>query len=165
MSLQRIGGVLGVFVLVLGINTTAQAQWGFGGGFGYGGGFGWGGGGFANGAYTLEPPPYFSIFPPVYYSHVTPRPYGFSPFAYPGFAQTPERIGMQSTPYVPPRRQTVNRAASAQTVSKPVIIKNPYVLPEAERPERLADGRPVPQDVSNSKYASASSEGRIGLDR
>ena len=42
-----------------------------------------------NGAYTLDPPPYFSLFPPVYYSHVTPRPYGFSPYAYTGYMQTP----------------------------------------------------------------------------
>ena len=100
MNLQRIGGTLGVLVLLLGVSSTAQAQWGFGGGFGYGGGLGFGGG-FANGAYTLEPPPYFSLFPPVYYSHITPRPYGFSPFAYPGFAQTPEAHGHAINPLRP----------------------------------------------------------------
>lgn len=26
--------------------------------------------------------PHFAAFPPVYYSHVVPRPYGYSPYAY-----------------------------------------------------------------------------------
>src|SRR5262249_37314969 len=98
------------------------------------------------------------------YSHITPRPYGFSPFAYPGFYPTPERIRMPSTPYVPPRRQAGGQTGSTQT-AKAVIIKNPYVLAEEDRPERLADGRPVPQDVPDDAYAAASNEGRIGLDR
>ena len=135
MSLQRLSGALAACVLVLALGSVSKAQWGFGGGFGYGGGLGFGGLGFANGAYTLEPPPYFSLFPPVYYSHITPRPYGYSPFAYPGFMPTPERIRLPSTPYVPPRRQAANQPSPAQTTAQPVIIKNPYVLSEEDRPE------------------------------
>ncbi len=152
MNLRRVGFSLGVCVLLLGLGNSAKAQWGWGGGWGLGGGFG-----IAAGAYTLNPPPYFSMFPPVYYSHPTPRPYGFSPYAYPGFMPTPERIRMPSTPWVPNvRRQVAPRPASEQTAAKPVIIKNPFVLPEAERPTHFADGRPVPQNVSPTSYATAS---------
>jgi hypothetical protein len=163
MSLHRLGGAFCACVLVLGLGSMAKAQ--FGGGFGYGGGFGFGGLGFANGAYTLDPPPYFSLFPPVYYSHITPRPYGFSPMAYPGFYPTPERIRMPSTPYVPnTRRQVFQQSPAPQTAAKPVIIKNPFVLAEEDRPERLADGRPLPQVVTTA-VASASNATRIDLDR
>lgn len=151
MSLHRVGAALGVCVVSLALSSTAQAQWGYGGGLGFGGGFG-----MVNGAYTLDPPPYFSLFPPVYYSHITPRPYGYSPYAYPGFFATPERIRMPSTPFVPAaRRQGAQRPASAQTVQS-VIIKNPFVLPEGDRPERLADGRPLPQTLSQKALAAAS---------
>jgi hypothetical protein len=35
-------------------------------------------------------PPYFALHPPVYYSYPVPRPYGYSPFAYPGWVRTPD---------------------------------------------------------------------------
>ncbi|HVU86947.1 MAG TPA: hypothetical protein VHD36_06480 [Pirellulales bacterium] len=157
MSLRRLLPALVVGVLLVSCGSTAKAQWGFGGGFG------WGGWGWANGAYTLDPPPYFSLFPPVYYSHVTPRPYGFSPFAYPGFMPTPERIRMPSTPYVPPRRQARSAPATNNTAWGP-IIKNPFVLPEDDRPSRLSDGRPAPQTVTTQEVAAAST-GQIDIDK
>ena len=33
--------------------------------------------------------PYYSLYPPVYYSHPVARPYGYSPFAYPPGTITP----------------------------------------------------------------------------
>ncbi|HEY4310452.1 MAG TPA: hypothetical protein VGN12_13450 [Pirellulales bacterium] len=159
MTLRRLAPALVVLILVCSHAATAEAQWG-GGGFGFGGGFG-----MVNGAYTLDPPPYFSLFPPVYYSHITPRPYGFSPYAYPGFMPTPERIPIPSTRYVPPRRQSVGGAAPRPAVAKGPIIKNPFVLPEEERPTRLADGRPVPQTVIVKEFAAASTPPQIDLDR
>ncbi len=94
---------------------------------------------------------------------MTPRPYGFSPYAYTGYMQTPERIPMPSTPYVAPRRQVSRRSSSPQTAMGP-IIKNPFVLPENERPARLTDGRPAPQtDVPAP--APAASTAQIDLDR
>jgi hypothetical protein len=157
MSLRRIVSALCVCVLFFGLGSAAKAQWGGG----------YGGFGLPYSAYTLNVPPYFALFPPVYYSHVTPRPYGFSPFAYPGFMITPERLRMPSTPFVPNvRRQVVPRPApAAQARAKPVIIKNPYVLAEENWPSRLADGRPLPQVISPAAFASASKPAPIGLDR
>ena len=34
--------------------------------------------------------PYYAAHPPVYYSYPVPRPYGFSPYAYPPGTMTPE---------------------------------------------------------------------------
>ena len=141
MSLRRLGPALVVGVLLFSFGSAAKAQWGFGG-YGFGGGGAW-----VNGTYTMDPPPYFSIFPPVYYSHVTPRPYGFSPYAYPGFMPTPERIRMPSTPYVQSRRQAKPTPASTNTARGP-IIKNPFVLPENEKPVRVAEDRPMPESVT-----------------
>jgi hypothetical protein len=157
MNWRRSVSLLGVCILFFGLGSTAKAQWGFG----------YGGFGLPYSAYTLSVPPYFALFPPVYYSHVTPRPYGFSPFAYPGFMITPERIRMPSTPFVPRvQRQVVPAPApAAQARAKPVIIKNPYVLAEEDRPSRLADGRPLPQVISPAAFASASTQVPIDLDR
>lgn len=108
---------------------TAQAQYG-------GGGYGWGGGwpyNFQSGiygrtnAYNL---PYFSLHPPVYYSHVVPRPYGFSPFAAPP--------GM-----VP---------AEMQVMASPKMIENPHFKPDDKKPEE-----PKPAD---EKAGSAKATGR-----
>ncbi len=155
MNWRRIVFCVGVCVTLAGWNSTAKAQWG--GGFGCGFGLPWS-------AYSLSTPPYFAIFPPVYYSHVTPRPYGFSPFAYPGGYPTPERLSMPSVPYqYSVRRQNYRRAeplpspAPAQArVPKPLTIRNPYVLAPEDRPERLADGRPMPQTISPASYAASS---------
>ena len=38
----------------------------------------------------IPTPPYFMLHPPVYYSYPVARPYGYSPFAYPGTFRTPE---------------------------------------------------------------------------
>ena len=41
-------------------------------------------------AYTTDKIPYFAAHPPVYYSHIVPRPYGWSPYAYPPGTPMPE---------------------------------------------------------------------------
>jgi hypothetical protein len=67
--------------------------------------------------YAGDSIPYFSAHPPVYYSAPVPRPYGYSPFAYPGWMKTPAH----------------------QAVVKPVTIINPYV----EQPAKTKTaGRP-----------------------
>jgi hypothetical protein len=55
--------------------------------------------------YTREHVPYFALHPPVYYTVPVGRSYGWSPFAYPGWVQTP--------PVEPPRS---------------MVIRNPYVV-------------------------------------
>lgn len=100
-------------------------------------------------------PPYFSIHPPVYYSYPVPRPYGFSPFAYPpGFTTpsvdfpTPNKV--MRNPYVP-RKRELHAPADKTAQAMPRLIVNPYVeqagsvadrvaaMPEVVRPERFEE--------------------------
>ena len=60
-------------------------------------------------AYSL---PYFSLHPPVYYSYVVPRPYGYSPFA------------------IPPGCTPAESAAPA-----PKEVLNPHYKPRGEEPQ------------------------------
>ena len=59
------------------------------------------------GSYGRGLPPYFSLFPPVYYSYPVPRTYGYSPFAYPAGTPTPEiqvepvQAQLMVNPFVP----------------------------------------------------------------
>ena len=136
-----------VAVLAAGFMTmtadTSQAQFGFdGGGFGnyaYPGLYG--GFGFRPSPYSLGQvpvPPYFALHPPVYYSQPVARPYGYSPFAYPGFVRTPEVVAAPcepisiDNPYVPSSATESEEIANDDTddyaVVKPLVIENPYVL-------------------------------------
>lgn len=106
---------------------TAEAQMGIA----YGGGYG-----FRMGLYGLmntEPPPYYALFPPVYYSYPVARPYGYSPFAYPPGTMTPEpdRVVAKEVlnPFVP--RKPVSKP-TVRTASAPRELLNPFV--ERRRP-------------------------------
>ncbi len=76
-------------------------------------------------------PPYFSLFPPVYYSYPVPRTYGYSPFAYPFGSPTPEITvtdgpsKIMINPYVP--RTEPSPASAEKTVGGPRTIVNPFV--------------------------------------
>lgn len=138
-----------VAVLVFG-GVEARAQWGSMG-YGFGGYFG---NSFTAG--TVVPPanfqdrvPFFSLFPPVYYSYPVPRPYGYSPFAYPGWTPTPHVEAVEPetvvNPYIytaptaptapkspavapPVRPSSQKHAAVSRTKSTgPLRIVNPYV--------------------------------------
>jgi hypothetical protein len=77
-------------------------------------------------------PPYFSMFPPVYYSFPVARTYGYSPFAYPPGYVTPEGERMQakevSNPYAPRRPAS---ATGDRTAAMPKEVLNPYVRQKA----------------------------------
>ena len=79
-------------------------------------------------------PPYFSLFPPVYYSVPVPRTYGYSPFAYPAGTPTPEiqvapaQTSLMINPYVP--RATAAPTAD-QTTGGPLTLINPFVAKAA----------------------------------
>lgn len=119
---------------------------GFGHGFGRGfGGIGFGFGGFNYGWDIAElyrelyqNLPFYALHPPVYYSGPVPRPYGYSPFAYPPGVMTPE-IGVIAqpvtidNPYAPktPATPTTSgsepdRAAASERRVEPLVILNPY---------------------------------------
>ncbi len=74
--------MMALAAIVLMGDAAAQAQ-NYMGGYQFGAGWQSNGGGFFRGGTPREQPPYFAQFPPVYYSHIVPRPYGISPYAAP----------------------------------------------------------------------------------
>jgi hypothetical protein len=90
--------------------------------------------------YTREYVPYYAMHPPVYYSYPVPRPYGFSPWAYPPGVMTPEILGEMSgpkeiiNPHVLPEENAkptsnINKSVQTRKTSGPVpqVVINPYV--------------------------------------
>ena len=80
--------------------------------------------------------PYFAAHPPVYYSYPVPRPYGYSPFAYPPNVQTPEIVAPAVkpqeilNPYVPKATKKddgADRTTQVHQQPKPLLVVNPYV--------------------------------------
>ena len=95
---------------------------------------GWGCGN--RGVYTHDRIPYFAQHPPVYYSYVVPRPYGYSPYAYPETVMTPERApavkpAMLINPFVP-QQADVPAPKTAGTTSRRVQVIFPTALQSAK---------------------------------
>jgi len=75
----------------------------------------------------IPTPPYFALHPPVHYSDVVPRSYGYSPFAYPGTYVTPEIAAAPAevvNPYVEPK---VQAESTNHLTAVPTVIRNPFV--------------------------------------
>jgi hypothetical protein len=75
-------------------------------------------------------PPFYAMFPPVYYSYPVPRTYGYSPFAYPAGTMTPEI-----------------------EISEPETIVNPYIKPKAAEPTKAPDEKkaePLPKPATKT---------------
>ncbi len=79
--------------------------------------------------------PYYSAFPPVYYSAPVPRTYGYSPFAYPPGTMTPEIVETVSAeeivnPYVEPtslQKPAEDTDKVTKLKSNPsTVVLNPY---------------------------------------
>lgn len=131
--------------LLLGLLTAVpdlQAQNVYGRTYGEGYGFGLGcQAPFFTGNFGYVRPsedlPYFAKFPPVYYSHIVPRPYGVSPYAVPP--------GIVPTEYM------------VQPLVQPEVIRNPYVdqapaaateeapTPEVEAPRAMIESKDAPE--------------------
>jgi len=101
------------------------------------GGYGYGGCGYGVGLDDREPP-FYALFPPVYYSCPVPRTYGYSPFAYPACVETPPIVQDGGpaeiiNPYVPPSNKAKpmsGRTADAGTsdsLDRVKVVVNPYV--------------------------------------
>jgi hypothetical protein len=82
--------------------------------------------------------PYYSAFPPVYYSVPVPRSYGYSPFAYPPGVMTPEVVETVSAqeivnPYVEPASLKIDKTDAAEdrvtSNAQPLalVVSNPFV--------------------------------------
>jgi hypothetical protein len=80
-------------------------------------------------------PPYFALFPPVYYSYAVPRTYGFSPYAYPPGTITP--ASRQIAPLVVRNEYLSGTTAAAEPGPQqrpPLRIVNPFVAQPAVPP-------------------------------
>jgi hypothetical protein len=138
---MKIYSAIAALALLAGsLTSSASAQNGCCGGYGWG--WGYDIGALYN---TLDfRVPYFAAHPPVYYSYPVPRPYGFSPFAYPPGTMTPEVLGSFIepatiiNPYVPSSTQQSSEPGDKLTSRgqqpSPLVIVNPYV----EAPTSLA---------------------------
>ena len=85
--------------------------------------------------YTREHIPYYAMHPPVYYSYPVPRPYGFSPWAYPPGVMTPEILGEMTGP-----KEIINPHVP-RADAKPMSSTNKTTNHKA--------GGPIPQVVIN----------------
>jgi hypothetical protein len=133
-ALFRNGCLAAVLALVLAAPSPASAYWPY---IGYGGfgGYGWG---FNQATNYVPSPPYYAIYPPVYYSHqLTARPYGASPYAwYAGMSPvtdvampewtTPAEPVMIENPFVKGSRAATKAPAGAKA-EMPLKMQNPFV--------------------------------------
>jgi hypothetical protein len=148
--MQKVLAIFGLAVaFAAGSALSAQAQFPC-----YGGGFGGYGGGY-NVYATSDRPPFYAMFPPVYYSYPVPRPYGYSPFAYPPGTMTPEVLtdlagATISNPYVTPQttpvtpqnlpapakaKESSNRVTSKDHLQRIKVVSNPFVTQENQPSE------------------------------
>jgi hypothetical protein len=89
--------------------------------------------------YEFDRVPYYSKHPPVYYSYPVPRPYGWSPDAYPGSTETPH-LQMRTVPAEPMNNPHVEPNGDAEPMTqtrarrpRPRVIYNPFVEQTSER--------------------------------
>ena len=171
MSLRlRVCLILAVAATASLAGSSAKAQ--FFGGCGFGGyGFG---SGIPYSVNVQDSPPYFAMYPPVYYSHPVPRPYGFSPFAYPPGMATPNGVVLYSST-VMPNRQARHRVKPQTTVGKtaaaPLVIENPFVRKEGQLAAKASvkpSGKAAPQPLVVYPLAQFSKQAKLArtdLDR
>jgi hypothetical protein len=119
--------------LLLAAPSSASAFWPYYGGFGTPWSVGYGYGYTSNYGGYIPAPPYYSVFPPVYYSaHITKRHYGAAPYAWPA--------GMQPITYV-------NYTAVATV--EPLMVENPHV--QGARPTSAKSAAEVKLEVKPLK--------------
>jgi hypothetical protein len=127
--------LLAALLVCLALPSTSNAYWPYWGFAGYGG-YGWG---FNQATNYVPSPPYYAIYPPVYYSpFITARQYGASPYAwYPGMhpvnyaegegAPAPDPVIIEN-PFVKGAKTTSKSAEASKIVVQPLKIHNPYVV-------------------------------------
>lgn len=148
MSLKK---VLFVVVVVLGAASASRAEAQIYNG--YNAGFF---GGLPYSVYVLDSVPYYALHPPVYYSsRIVPRPYGYSPYAYPPGIMTPD--------HPPGTREACYNSAVQDRVAaraEPLTIMNPYATEEVAASGLPAPrrGRPAPKTIRPITLAKSDSK-------
>ena len=128
--------------LLAAVPASAEAGWPGGCGYGYGNFYGLWGNPYVYSQGAAYIPPYYAIHPPVYYSpHITARPYGASPYAWPPVMTGPRAMG-----------------AVAAAPAKPEMITNPYVKSATAATEReeapIAKVEPAPLSIDNPYFVA-----------
>jgi hypothetical protein len=114
MNAKAIAVSLAVMAALLPSAPVTGQEWSNGSPYSSAGwGFGW-----PTSYYAADALPYFSLYPPVYYSYRVPRTFGYSPFAYPSGVLTP---GAGSS------RLPAGQTPVAQQGRPPLRIDNPFV--------------------------------------
>lgn len=125
---------IAAFAALLLVPTLAQAQYPWGGYYGsayYGRTYGLG----VSAPRTFVSPPYFSLYPPVYYSHeIVRRPMGMGPLAYTG-------LGSQFS--APVSAPAAAPAPVVQADPKPLMIVNPFVKQKKVAAVKKAQAQPA----------------------
>lgn len=123
--------VAAVLTLVPALTNEAQAQSSISP-YGSGGFPGPGWIGYYGSPYSLGQipvPPYFAIHPPVYYSYPVARSYGYSPYAYPGWMETPPVVMPEviENPHVdqPEAQETKVLRTAYQVIENPYVSRGP----------------------------------------
>ena len=115
--------------------SSASAYWPYAGYGGYGN-YGWG---FNQATNYVPAPPYYAIYPPVYYSsQITARHYGASPYAW--------YAGMEPITYVP--------EPEPAAAPEPVMIENPWVKGAKSTSAKAMTMKVQPLKVYNPFVAS-----------
>jgi hypothetical protein len=90
--------------------------------------------GFAGGTgpynlYIQDTPPFYAMYPPVYYSQPMSRSYGWSPFAYPPGVPTPQNrvTAPQGVPTSLAYESNAAPAPADVVAPTPLTIENPFV--------------------------------------
>jgi hypothetical protein len=129
------------------LGTVSGQDWTYGSPYSSAGwGFAW-----PTSCYAAEALPYFSVFPPVYYSHRVPRPFGYSPFAYPPGVLTPCSEPPQAVAQNASRMP--DGAEAARQGRPPLRINNPFVGPPS--PPGLTTNRRPPARQPKVIYPAA----------
>jgi len=120
-------------------NTAAAAHGPY---FGYGGYDYWLWYSFPRQTVVNSSLPYYSVFPPVYYSYPVARPYGYSPYAYPPGTPTPSKHVS-----APAKVRNAFAVGGKQAEVEPKRIKNRFVASSGVSP--AADTEPLaPPEVA-----------------
>lgn len=97
---------------------------------------------------SREQLPYFAQFPPVYYSHISPRPYGVSPFAAPpGILPIEMTIPVLVTP---PKKISNPHFDQQPTEAPDWLADEPEVLESSGMEKSPEESKTVPEQNSYS---------------
>ncbi|RCS55980.1 hypothetical protein DTL42_00905 [Bremerella cremea] len=130
------------------VHRTSSIGFGNGGYFGGSCGNPWIYGPWTQTLGFIPTPPYYSLYPPVYYSHNVYRPYGMSPFPITSYQQG---SSYQASPAANYQRST----------PEPKVVVNPYVEQESSQQKAPAEPaviQPVMKvvDAKGSEVAGSS---------